>query len=145
MFHSLPLLHLKGYQPDFPIASSRCQQSSDIVSGFYFEKWARTITLRQVVTWVLPAQQNLDSHCFPLSYCERHLWLIYYQLYILTTTWGLILKNIWHVSVDITDTIGICLHCDRSFLWISEHNPPNKLRYFGYKNNLYGTKGTFIV
>ena len=38
IFHSLPLLDLKGYEPDFPIASSRCQQSSDIVSGFYFEK-----------------------------------------------------------------------------------------------------------
>ena len=26
-------------------AFSRCQQSLDIVSGFYFEKWARKITL----------------------------------------------------------------------------------------------------
>ena len=25
------------------------------------------------------------------------------------------------------------------------NNATNKLRYFGYKNNLYGTKGTFIV
>ena len=41
---------------------------------------------------------------------------------------------------------GICLCCrDRSFLWISEHNAPNKRRYFGYKNNIYGTKGTFVV
>jgi hypothetical protein len=35
--------------------------------------------------------------------------------------------------------------CDPSFLWISEHNATNKLRYFGSKNNLYGTKGTFVV
>ena len=42
--------------------------------------------------------------------------------------------------------IGISLRCrDRYFLWISEHNVPNKQRCFGYKNNLYGTKGTFIV
>ena len=41
---------------------------------------------------------------------------------------------------------GICLRCfDRSFLWISEHNATNKRMYFGSKNNLYGTKGTFVV
>ena len=80
-------------QIPFPIASSRCQQSSDIVSGFYFEKWARKITARQVVTWVLLAQQNLDRYCFSISYRERRLRLIYYQLYILKTTWGLIIKK----------------------------------------------------
>jgi hypothetical protein len=37
------------------------------------------------------------------------------------------------------------LRRDRSNLWISEHNAPTKWRYFGYKNHLYGTKGTFIV
>jgi hypothetical protein len=54
-----------------------------------------------------------------------------------------------HVSLDIMNTIwNFRLRCrDRSFLdfWISEHNATNKRRYFGYKNHLYGTKGTFAV
>ena len=59
----------------------------------------------------------------------------------------MIIENVCHVSVDILETIwNFHLRCcDRSFLCISEHNATNKQRYFGYKNNLYGTIGTFIV
>jgi hypothetical protein len=52
-------------------------------------------------------------------------------------------KRLTCFSVDIIWNILRC-H-DRSFLWISEHNATNKHRYFGYNNNLYGTKGTFAV
>jgi hypothetical protein len=34
---------------------------------------------------------------------------------------------------------------DRYFWWISQHKVTNKRWYVGYKNNLYGTKGTFNV
>ena len=42
MFHSLPLHHFKGTN-QIPIASSRCQHSSDIVSGFYFVPFSVTV------------------------------------------------------------------------------------------------------
>ena len=70
-------------QIPFPRASSRCQQSLEIVSGFYFEKWVRKITLRLVFALILLAEQSLGSHCLSLSYWKRHSQLIYYRLYIL--------------------------------------------------------------
>jgi hypothetical protein len=62
----------------------------------------------------------------------------YYRLYIVKTTRGLIIKNVWHVSTDYTDTIWNFRLPGRDCLslWISEHNVPTKWRYFGYKNNL---------
>jgi hypothetical protein len=68
--------------------------------------------------------------------------LTYYRLYIVKTTWGLIIKNVWHISTNNTDTIW---NFRLWSLWISEQNAPTNWRYFGYKNHLYGTKGTFIV
>ena len=142
MFHSLPLLHLKGYQPDS--FSYRFLKVSKVFRHSF-----------RLLFWKMSQNDNIassghmsfDRYCFSLSYCKRHLRLIYYWLYILKTTWGLIIKNVWHFSVDIMETIwNFRLRCrDRSFLWISEHNTTNKLRYFGYKNNIFGTKGTFVV
>ena len=139
-----PILHLKGYQPDsffygFPKVSS----------GFYFEKLAWRITLRKWIgggsEWVL--RNWVKPPLFlPLLLKNLHTRLIYYRIYIFKT-WGLIIKNVWHISVVIMDIIwNIGLRCrDRSFLWISEHNSTNKRRYFGCKNNLYRTKGTFVM
>ena len=58
----------------------------------------------------------------------------------------IIKKRLTCFSGHYEDYLEFRLCCrDRSFLWISEHNATNKRLYFGYKNYLYGTKGTFVV
>ena len=91
------------------MASTWCEQSLDIVSVFYSEKWVRTITSRQ---WMAGCQQSFASatawsrHFLSLSPIEKATVRVkYYQLFIVKTTWGLIIKNIWHVSMNFTDTI----------------------------------------
>ena len=88
------------------MASTWCEQSLDIVSGFYFEKWARTITSHQ---WMAGCQQSFActtawSRHF-LSIEKATVRLKYYRLFIVKTTWGLIIKKVWHVSTNFTDTI----------------------------------------
>jgi hypothetical protein len=90
---------------------------------------------------VLHAQQ-LGADIFSLSPIEKAS-IIYWKNNLridYKKTFDMFLRN-------FTDTIwNFCLsRRDRSSLWISEQNSPTKWRYFGYKNNLYGTKGTFIV
>ena len=67
---------------------------------------------------------------------------MYYRIDIWKTPWGLIIKNVCHVSVDIMDLIwNIFRRCrNRNFRSISQPNVKNKRSYFGYKNNLYGKK-----
>ena len=152
LFHWMPCLHLKGYQPDslsygFPQVSTVFRHRFRLL----FRKMREKDNIVSVDSWVF-AEFCLRNRVgqplsLPLLLKKRQSRLIYYRLYILKTTRGLIIKKVWHVSVDITDTIwNFRLRCrDRSSLWISEHIALNKWRYFGYKNHLYGTKGTFIV
>ena len=134
LFHWMPCLHLKRYQPDS--FSYRILKVSPVFRHSF-----------RLLFWKMSENELGQPLCLPLLLKKRQSRLIYYRLYILKTTWGLIIKNVWHISVDIMETIwNLCLRCrGHSFLWIYEHNVPNKQRYFGYKNNLYGTKGTFIV
>ena len=57
--------------------------------------------------------------------------LIYYQIDIWKTPWGMIIKNVCDVSVDIMDLIcNFFRRCrDRYFRWISQHNVTNKRRW----------------
>ena len=148
----MPFLHLKGYQPDsFPYGFHMVWTVFRHSFRLLFWKISEKDNIASVDSWVF-AEFCLRNRVgqplsLPLLLKKRQSRLIYYRLYILKTTWGLIIKNVWHVSVDIMDIIwNIRSRCrDRSFLWISEHKATNKRLYFGYKNNLYGTKGTFVV
>ena len=114
------------------MASTWCEQSLDIVSGFNSEKWARTITSRQ---WMVGCQQSFAcATAWSRHFLSLSLWKSYSPVEILSNR-GLIIKNVWHVSTNFTDTIWNFRlpRRDRSSLWISEHNAPTKLRYFGYK------------
>ena len=143
---------LKGYQPDsfsygFHMLWTVFRHSFRLL----FWKMSEKDHITSLYGWVPAAfcMCNSLEQTFSLSLLLKKLQsrLKYYWLYTVKTTWGLIIKNVWHVSTNFTDTIWNLrlLRRDRSSLWISEHNAPTKWRYFGYKNNLYGTKGTFIV
>ena len=137
MFHSLPLLHLKGYEPD---SFSYCFFKVSTVFRHSF----------RLLFWNISQNNNLASSGHMSFACATEfvqplfspllLWKTF-AVYILLiiyfkTTWGLIIKIVWHVSVDIMETFwNFRLRChDRSFLWISEHNAPNKRRYLDIKN-----------
>ena len=144
--YSIASLHLKGYQPDsFPY-------------GFHMV-WTVFRQSFRLLIWKMSENDHFASvdGWVPVEFCMRNsleqtislspiedavVRLKYYRLFIVKTTWGLIIKNVWHVCTDFTN---FSLYGERSSLWISEHNAPNKWSYFGYKNNLYGTKGPFIV
>ena len=105
MFHSLPLLHLKGYQPyslsycflkvwtvfrhSFRLLFWKISQNDNIASSFEFCSRNRIWT---AVVFPSPTVKDICG------------WYII-DLYIFKTTWALIIKNVLHVSVDITDII----------------------------------------
>ena len=103
------------------MASSRCEQSLDIFR-LLFTKMSEKDHIASLYGWVTAAQKFWAS-IFSLSLKKLHSRLIHYRIYIVKTTWGLIIKNVWHVSTNITDTIwNVRLRCrDRSSLLISEH------------------------
>ena len=114
--------------------------------------WLRSIFLKIWDDSVVNKRLSLRASIF-ISFHLRFSWIVNVALWSwawgcshdpgsgmarrkkLKTTWGMIIKNAWHVSVDIMKTIwNFRLHCrDRSFLWISEHNATNKDQYFGIK------------
>ena len=151
MFHCLPSLHLKGYQPNsfsygFPMLWTVFRRSFRLL----FWKMSEKDHIASVYSWVSPEfclRNSLEQPlCLSLLLTKLKSRLIYYRLNIEKTTWGLIIKDFDMFLSTLRILFWICLRWrDRSSLWISEHNAPNKWRYFGYKNNLYGTKGTFIV
>ena len=98
----MPCLHLKGYQPDSFSYGFR-KVSTVFRHSFRFLFWK----MSQNDNIASSGHMSFDRYCFSLSYCERHLQLIYYRLYILKTTWGLIIKNIWHVFWTLQVLFGI--------------------------------------
>ena len=144
--------HLKGYQPDsffygFPKVSTAFRHSF----GLLFWRMSENNHIAKVERWGLSEWVVRKRERWPLllpvlvkSQLSR---LIYYWIDIWKTAWELIIKNVCHVSVNIMDLIWSFLRrCrDRNFRWISQQTMDKKQRYFGYKNNLYGTKGTFAV
>jgi hypothetical protein len=99
--------------------------------------------------WMAGCQQHLHAQqlgaaIFSLSPIEEAtVRLKYYWLCIVKTTWGLINKNVWHVSTNFTDTI-LNLVCPvmtaRAYGFLNITQQPN-----GGNSNLYGKKGTFLV
>ena len=100
---------------------------------FLFWKMSVNDNIASVVRWWL-------SEWFVRNRQRRPL--IYYRIDIWKTPWGLIIKNICHVSVNIMELIwNIFRRCrDHNFLSISQPNVKNKRSYFAYKNNIFGKK-----
>ena len=78
----------------------------------------------------------LERHLFFLSCIEKAaVRLKYYRLFIVKTTWGLIIKNVWHVSTNFPDTIWNfrlpVVTC--TSLWITKQNAPTKWRFLDIK------------
>ena len=134
----MPSLHLKRYQPDsFPYGFHVVWTVFRHSFSLLFWKMSENDHIASVDGWV-PAEfcmrQQLGADIFsPIE--KATVRLKYYRLFIVKTTWGLIIKNVWHVSTNFTDTIWKFLlpRRDHSSLWITEHNSPTKWRYFGYK------------
>ena len=127
--------------------STRCQQSLEIVSGLYSDKWGSKSCLNE---WTL-----LCHRAFSCARPERVPFLFtfyidnvivrlkYYRLFRLKTTWGLNINMAWHVSVNFTDTIWIffvCLLWLRLSQWITEENLRTKQRFLEIKRDIIEQK-----
>ena len=141
----------KGIGPRFPMASTSCELSLDTVSGLYSEKWGRMSSFNERPVespqTVLCATPRARLSLFFLYIDDAIVWLKYYRLFRLKTTWGLIINIVWHVSTHFTDTIW-----NFRLPLVTAFNPleywtkrANKIEVFGYKKGLYRTKQTFIV
>ena len=109
-----------------------------------FRKMSLNVNIASFVSWSL-------AECFVRKGQMRPLFLsfllrshqsrlIYYQIDIWKTPWGLIITNVCHVSVDIMELICNIFRCcsDLKFRSISQPNVKNKRSYFAYKNNIWG-------
>jgi hypothetical protein len=79
----MPSLHLKGYQIPFPMASTWCEQSLDIVSGFYSEKISEKDHIASLDGWV-PAEfcmsEQLGADIFSLTPIEKATFYFYFYI-----------------------------------------------------------------
>ena len=106
MFHSLPLLHLKGYQPysfsyrflkvstvfrhSFRLLFWKMSQNDNIASSGRMS-FARATEFGQPLLFPLLLIKTFAVDILSIIYFKNNLRFDY--------------KNIWHVSVDITETI----------------------------------------
>ena len=111
-----------------------------------FRKMSEKDHITSVDGWV-PAvfcMRNSLEQTFSLSLLFKKLQspLKYYRLNIVKTTWRLIIKIVWHVPMNFTDTIWNFRlpRRDRSSLWISKHNAPTKWRFLDLKINFMEQK-----
>ena len=129
LFHCMPSFYLKGYQPDsFPYGFHMVWTVFRHSFSFLFWKMSKNDHIASVDGWV-PAEfcmcQQLGADIFSLSPIKKAtVRLKYYRLFIVKTTWGLIIKNVWHVSKNFTDTIwNFCLPVVTcTSLWNTEQN-----------------------
>ena len=120
----MPNLHLKGYQPDsffygFPKVSTVFRHSFRLL--FWKNECERShcrvsFALQSKAAIVPPGVIEKPTH--PVDILSN----IYFKNNLRNDY-----KNVWHVSVDIMETIwNFRLRCrHRSFLWISKHNATN--------------------
>ena len=120
------------------MSSTRCEQSLDSFR-LLFWKMSENDHITLVDSWVSPdlcMREPLERDLFSLSSIENAtVRLKYYRLFIVKTTWGLIIKNVWNVSTIFTDTIWN-LHLPVvtcTSLWITQQNAPTKWRFLDIK------------
>ena len=107
------------------MASTRCQQSSEIVSGLCSEKWESKTTLNE---WTLQCPR-----AFSCARLRARLSCLPFILTTLLSGWNIIYYN----STNFTDTIGflVCLLWLRMSLWITEQNAWTKRRFLDMKRD----------
>ena len=124
----------KGYQPDsfsygFHMVWTVFRHNFRLL----FWKMSEKDHIASVDGWVpveFCMRQQLGADLFSLSTIEKAtVRLKCYQLFIVKTTWGLIIKNVWHVSTNFTLFEMFVM----TSLWITEQNVPTKWRFLDIK------------